>query len=210
MQSPEVSSFEKALRGRVRGEVSFDSYTRGIYATDASIYQVHPVAVVVPLDEADVRAAVETAVEHGVSIRPRGGGTSLGGQVVGESMVIDFSKALNRILEVNADERWARVQPGIVRDNLNAALARYGLHYAPDPATSSRATVGGMIGNNSSGTKSIIYGKTVDHILEAKVLLTDGEVVEFKALSPEQYSDCLLYTSPSPRDRTRSRMPSSA
>ena len=188
MESSKLKSFEKNLKARVRGQVSFDAFTRGVYSTDGSIYQVQPVAVFLPLDEADVKAAVETAAEYKVSILPRGGGTSLGGQVVGEAIVIDFSKTMNQILEVNVEQKWLRVQPGIVRDNLNAALARYGLHFAPDPATSSRATVGGMIGNNSSGTKSIIYGKTVDHVLETKVLLPDGEILEFKELTAEEYT----------------------
>jgi FAD/FMN-containing dehydrogenase/Fe-S oxidoreductase len=188
MESSKLRSFERNLKARIRGKVSFDAFARGLYATDASIYQVQPVAGVLPLDEADVKAAVETAAEYTVSIIPRGGGTSLGGQAVGEAMVVDFSKTMNQIIEVNAEQRWVRVQPGIVRDNLNAALAEHGLHFAPDPATSSRATVGGMIGNNSSGTKSIVFGKTVDHVLETKVLLSDGEILEFKKLTPEQYT----------------------
>jgi len=180
-------AFEQDLRKRVRGDVSFDEVRRGIYSTDASIYRITPVAVVCPRDETDVRMAVQTAREHGVSILPRAGGTSLGGQVVGASMIMDFSKYMNQILQVNVEERWARVQPGIVRDELNAALAKHRLHFAPDPATADRANVGGMIGNNSSGTRSIIYGKTVDHVLELRVLLSDGEVLELKKLAPEEY-----------------------
>lgn len=180
MTQPDGGAFGQALRARVRGGVSFDAVTLGIYATDASIYQVTPAAVVEPMDEADVRAAVEVAREHGVTVLPRGGGTSLGGQAVGASMVLDFSKHLDTILEVNAAQRWVRVQPGVVLDNLNAALSAHGLHFAPDPATSSRATIGGMIGNNSSGTRSLIYGLTRDHVLEMRVLLSDGSVIELK------------------------------
>ena len=110
--------------------------------------------------------------------------TSLAGQTVGEGIVIDFSKYMNKILEFNEKERWVRVQPGLVRDELNEEMAKYKLHFAPDPATSSRANIGGMVGNNSSGTKSILYGKTVDHVLEAKVLLADGTELMFQELSP--------------------------
>ncbi|MEX0930034.1 MAG: FAD-linked oxidase C-terminal domain-containing protein, partial [Balneolales bacterium] len=168
-----------------KGDVLHDEYSLGMYATDASIYQIKPLAVVIPKDEADVQKAVAIAGRHEMKILPRGGGTSLAGQTVGRALVIDFSRYMNRILEVNGPQRWARVQPGLVRDELNAELAGHRLHFAPDPATSSRANVGGMVGNNSSGTKSIIYGKTVDHVLEARVLLSDGTVVWLRELSPE-------------------------
>ncbi len=174
----DATAFENDLRRRIRGDVFFDDVSRGIYATDASNYQISPVAVVVPRDEDDVRAAVAIAAEHGVPILPRGGGTSLAGQTVGESMVLDFSKHMNAILELDVAGRRVRVQPGLVRDELNAAVAEHGLHFAPDPATASRANVGGMIGNNSSGTKSILFGKTIDHVEALKVLLADGSVIE--------------------------------
>ncbi len=150
-QEAKLAGFEQAIRDRIRGDVIFDEVGRGIYATDASIYQIMPVAVVLPRDEADVCAAVQTAAEHSVGILPRGGGTSLGGQATGASMVIDFSKYMSNILELNVQEQWVRVQPGLVLDELNAALAEHGLGFAPDPATSSRATIGGMMGNNSAG-----------------------------------------------------------
>ncbi|MFV2073839.1 MAG: FAD-binding oxidoreductase [Thermoanaerobaculales bacterium] len=174
MDSSGRTAFERGLRGAVRGGVHFDQATRGIYATDASIYQIRPVAVVTPLDEHGVRAAVAVAAEHGVSILPRGGGTSLAGQAVGEALVLDFSKHLNRLLELDVERRWARVQPGLVRDELNAQVAAHRLHFAPDPASANRANIGGMIGNNSSGMRSVVYGKTVDHLLETRVLLADG------------------------------------
>ncbi len=175
---PDATAFEKDLRRRVRGDVLFDAVSRGIYATDASNYQIPPVAVVVPRDEADVVAAVAVAAEHGVPILPRGGGTSLAGQTVAAAMVLDFSKHLNAVLELDVPGRRVRVQPGLVRDELNVQLAEHGLHFAPDPATANRANVGGMIGNNSSGTKSILFGKTIDHVEALKVLLADGEVIE--------------------------------
>ncbi|MFH1573539.1 MAG: FAD-linked oxidase C-terminal domain-containing protein, partial [Acidobacteriota bacterium] len=130
---------------------------------------------------------MQTASEYGAGILPRGGGTSLGGQTTGPSLVIDFTKYMDSILELNVEERWVRVQPGVVLDELNAALAPHGLHFAPDPATSSRATIGGMIGNNSSGTKSIVYGLTRDHVIETTVLLADGTRLDFKELAPEEF-----------------------
>jgi FAD/FMN-containing dehydrogenase/Fe-S oxidoreductase len=179
--------FEQELRAGVKGEISFDAYTLGIYATDASIFQIMPVALVLPMDEDDVISSVKAARKFNVSIVPRGGGTSLGGQAAGPSLIIDFTKYMNRVLEVNVSERWIRVQPGMVLDDLNAFLKQYNLHFAPDPATSSRATIGGMIGNNSSGTKSIIYGITRDHVLETKTLLSDGNILNFKELSIDEY-----------------------
>jgi len=172
--------FELELRTGVTGDVLFDKYSLGIYATDASIYQIMPVAAVLPVDDKDVVATVETALKYHVSIVPRGGGTSLGGQAAGASLIIDFSKYMNRVLEFNLRERWIKVQPGIVLDELNNFLKQYKLHFAPDPATSNRATIGGMIGNNSSGSKSIVYGITRDHVLETKTLLSDGSVLNFK------------------------------
>ncbi len=184
-----VKAFEIELRKSVRGDLYTDEMSRGLYATDASIYQMFPVAVFLPLDEEDVKTAVKIAFEHRIPILPRGGGTSLGGQTVGAALVLDFSKYMNKLLELNVDECWVRVQPGIVRDELNVMLADHGLHLSIDPATANRANVGGMIGNNSSGTKSIIYGKMVDQVIEAKVLLANGEVMEYKELSPEEYEE---------------------
>jgi len=187
VEQARLEDFERALRGCIAGDVSFDEVTRGVYSTDAGIYQITPVAVVLPRDEADVRAAVKTAAAYGVTIIPRGGGTSLGGQAIGRGMVVDFSKYMSKILELNVEDRWVRVQPGVILDELNAELAQHGLHFAPDPATGNRATIGGMMGNNSSGTKSIVYGKTSDHVLEARVLLSDGTILNFEELSLDDY-----------------------
>jgi FAD/FMN-containing dehydrogenase/Fe-S oxidoreductase len=172
-----VAVFERALRAQLRGEVSFDLTTRGIHATDASHYQIMPSCVVWPRDRGDAATAVRLAAAHGVSITPRGGATSLSGQTTWHGMVLDCSQHMDRILEVNADEQWARVQPGVIRDQLNAAVADDRLHFAPDPATSNRCTIAGMIGNNSSGTHSIAHGKTIDHVIEVTVALTDGTVL---------------------------------
>ena len=180
-----------SLSSVIKGDVLIDSYSLGMYATDASVYQITPKLVVLPKDQADVQAAVGWAAKNKISILPRGGGTSLAGQTVGAAMVLDFSKYMNQLLELNLEEKWVRVQPGLVCDELNHLLKEHGLQFAPDPATSSRANVGGMVGNNSSGTKSIIYGKTMDHVLEAKVLLSDGTLLNFSELrsnNPENIS----------------------
>ena len=180
-------SFTEELIAQLSGEVLTDELSLGIYSTDASVYQIQPICIVLPKSEFDVIQAVKIAKEHQVNVLPRGAGTSLAGQTVGRSMIIDFSKYLNSVLEINESERWARVQPGIARDDLNAILKNHQLHFAPDPATSSRANIGGMIGNNSSGTKSILYGKTVDHILELKIILTDCQILHFETLNQEAY-----------------------
>ncbi|MFH1279945.1 MAG: FAD-linked oxidase C-terminal domain-containing protein [Candidatus Eisenbacteria bacterium] len=171
----------------MKGAVHGDRLRRGIYATDASIYEIRPVAVAVPRDEEDVIAALAAAAEHAVSVIPRGAGTSLGGQVTGPSLVLDFTKHMNRVLEVDPAGGWARVQPGLVRDDLNAGLAPHGLFYAPDPATSDRATLGGILGNNSSGMRSVRYGKAVDHVLAMKIALAGGSVLALEELSPAEY-----------------------
>ncbi|MBN1825015.1 MAG: FAD-binding protein [Candidatus Eisenbacteria bacterium] len=181
-----MSEFAGHLRARLRGEVRTDRLGRGLYATDASVYRITPVAVAIPLDEEDVVAAVRTAAEEGIPVIPRGAGTSLGGQVTGEALVLDLSKHLNRLVETDPEGHWARVQPGLVRDELTVLLAARRLHFAPDPATSNRASIGGMIGNNSSGMRSLVFGKTVDHVLEARVLLADGEIVTLRKLAPEE------------------------
>ena len=187
MEQTKIKDFERELRGAIKGEVHFDRIMRGLYSTDASQYQVTPVCVVIPKDEDDIVAAVKVAAAHNVSVLPRGGGTTLDGQCVNHSMVIDFTPYMSRILELNVKERWVKVQPGIVLDVLNAELAKQGLMFAPDPATSNRCTIGGMTGNNSAGTKSIIYGIMKDHVLEIRAVLSDGFVLDFKELSPEEY-----------------------
>lgn len=176
-----------SLKKSIKGDILTDDYSLGMYATDASIYQIQPIAIVLPKDKHDVKEAVALAYENGITILPRGAGTSLAGQTVGKSLILDFSKYMNSVLEINADEKWVRVQPGMARDDLNALLEPHSLHFAPDPATSSRANVGGMVGNNSSGTKSILFGKTVDHVLEANVLLAEGTDLHLENCSPEVY-----------------------
>ncbi|HEY7221366.1 MAG TPA: FAD-linked oxidase C-terminal domain-containing protein [Candidatus Binatia bacterium] len=176
---------EAELKKRVEGDLRFDRYSRLLYSTDASIYQIEPIGVVVPRHKGDVQAVIEIANKLNISILPRGGGTSLAGQAVGHSIVLDFSKYMQNVLEVNKEELWCRVQPGLVQDELNAFVRGMGLQFGPDTSTSNRATIGGMIGNNSAGAHSLTYGKTLDHVIELTVLLSDGTEVVLKDLSPE-------------------------
>jgi FAD/FMN-containing dehydrogenase/Fe-S oxidoreductase len=180
------SDLERELRKVVEGDVRFDDYSRLLYATDASMYQVEPIGVVMPRSAADVHAVLELANRYNVPVLPRGGGTSLAGQTVNHAVVLDFSRYMNRVLEVDRDGLWCRVQPGLVQDELNAHVRPMGLLFGPDTSTSNRATIGGMCGNNSAGSHSIAYGKTLDHVLEMTCLLADGSEVVLRDLTPDQ------------------------
>lgn len=171
------------LQPRLAGEARFDLYTRTLYATDASIYQVMPLGVVMPRSADDVQAALEVARRHDVPIVARGGGSSLAGQAIGPGIVIDFSKYMNRIVTVSPETRRARVQPGVALDPFNRQLAAHGLKYGPDPASSNRATFGGMIGNDSTGAHSILYGMTHDNVESLRLLLADGSATELGPMS---------------------------
>jgi len=175
------------LQSITTSEIKTDELSLGLYATDASLYQLQPIAVAIPSNESDLIKIIQIANKHGIPVMPRGSATSLAGQTTNHALIIDFTKYFDKILEINADERYAIVHPGVVRDQLNAAVKDFGLHFAPDPATTSRATIGGMIANNSSGTKSIRYGKTIDHVLGLKVLLIDGTVLKLGELSADEY-----------------------
>jgi FAD/FMN-containing dehydrogenase/Fe-S oxidoreductase len=177
-----MSTLYEELRQVIAGEVRFDPYARSMYSTDASMYQIEPIGVVIPKHQGDVIATVDIARRNQVPVLPRGGGTSLAGQTVGHAVVLDFSKYMNQILEVNTDEAWARVQPGVIQDEFNAHLRPLGFLFGPDTSTSNRATIGGMTGNNSAGSHSIVYGKTIDHVLELTVVLSDASTTTFKAL----------------------------
>lgn len=179
-----VGDFLQTLAGRVRGDLRRDDITRLLYSTDASIYQVVPHAVLIPRTEEDVHAAVELAAERRMPLLPRTAGSSLAGQAVNEALVIDFTRRLNQVLELNAEERWVWVQPGIVLDELNAFLRPAGLKFGPDPASSDRAAMGGIVSNNSTGSHSILYGMTADHVLEMQAILSDGSRVHLRPLSP--------------------------
>ena len=185
----DVKALEEELRENVRGDVTFDLMSKGIYATDASHYQMMPVCIVVPKDEDDTVRAIRIAYKYSVPVIARGGGTSLSGQTFGAGMVIDCSKYMDKILEVNEKEGWARVQPGAVRDRINAEFGQFGMHFSPDPATGNRATVGGMIGNNTSGTRSIVYGKTIDSVISCKIALADGTVIDCEDLDEEGWKE---------------------
>jgi FAD/FMN-containing dehydrogenase/Fe-S oxidoreductase len=167
------------LRTETQGEVLFSPADRGRYATDASIYQAMPVGVFLPREAADVRLALDICRDLGVPIVPRGGGTSQCGQTVGAGLVIDHSKYMRKILDVNVEQRTARVEPGLVLDHLNAALKKHGLWYPVDVSTSAQATLGGMAGNNSCGSRSIAYGNMVHNVIGAQAWLADGELLDF-------------------------------
>ncbi|TMJ10576.1 MAG: FAD-binding oxidoreductase, partial [Bacillati bacterium ANGP1] len=184
--APETQALVQELRRAVRGEVRFDAVSRALYSTDASIYEIEPIGVILPRDADDVQAALEATRRAGVPVLPRGGGTSLAGQAVGRAVVMDFSKYMNRIVEVHAEAGWARVQPGVVRSDLAAALAPHKMIFGPETSTANRATIGGMIGNNSSGSRSIVYGKTIDSVRSVQALLAGGEAVTFGPVEPEE------------------------
>jgi FAD/FMN-containing dehydrogenase/Fe-S oxidoreductase len=182
---PEVdlAALRDALARSVSGEIRFDRLSRALYSTDASVYQIVPLGVVLPRTASDIEATLRVCREFRVPLTARGGGTSQAGQCIGPGVVLDCSKYLNRVLEVNAAERWAWVEPGCVLDELNHQLKPLGLHFAPDISTSNRATIGGMVANNSSGTHSLIHGKTGDHVQELKALLADGNPVHLRPLT---------------------------
>ena len=181
-----MSSLQRELERQLEGEVRFDTVSRALYATDASVYQIEPLGVVLPRSREDLLRIVRLCGQMRCPLTMRGGGTSQAGQAIGQGLVADTSKYLNRILELNADERRVRVEPGIVLDELNAALRPHGLRFAPDVSTASRATIGGMIANNSSGARSVFYGKTIDHVIELEVALSDGSVARFRPVTPEE------------------------
>ena len=186
-----MNALERELRDSIEGEARFDKVSRALYSTDASVYQIEPLGVVLPKTRLDIIRIVQICGQFRCPLTMRGGGTSQAGQAIGEGLQVDTSKYYNRILELNVEERWVRVQPGIVLDELNAELKPHGLRFAPDISTASRATIGGMMANNSSGARSVIYGKTIDHVLEQEVVLSDGSVAQFRPLSTEEVeSDC--------------------
>ena len=207
--------FER-LRRSVSGDVFDDSFNRGRYATDASIYQMMPHAVVIPKTADDIVACLAFARDTGTPLLPRGGGTSQCGQTVNHAIVLDTTKHLNKIIELDVENRQCVVEPGIVLDELNRQLKPHGLWFPVDVSTSSRATIGGMTANNSCGGRSIRYGIMRDNVLAIDAWLADGSLASFGAFDPGAalpdgrlgqilpgllaLGRCLLYTSPSPRD----------
>lgn len=176
-----------ALASRLHGELHHDHLMRSLYATDASEYQEMPLAVAFPRDEHDVGELVRFAHAHGIALIPRAAGTSLAGQVVGTGIVVDAGRHLNALLATDAARRRARVQPGIVRNNLNVALAPLKLFFPPETATANRAMIGGMVGNNSCGANSIVYGTTREHLVSARGFLADGSLVTFGPLTRAEF-----------------------
>ena len=168
--------FIHELRKRFTGEIRTDAASRILYSTDASLYQIEPLGVVLPKTQDDLHAGVELAAKYKVPILPRGSGSSLGGQAIGHALILDCSRWLDSILEIDPEARTATLEPGVVLADLNAAAAKFGLTFGPDPASAERATLGGVIGNNATGAHSILYGMSADHILSADVILSDGSL----------------------------------
>ena len=182
----DVDALRSELKRQIEGEVRFDQISRALYSSDASVYQIQPLGVVIPKNRQDIIRIVEICGRFRCPITMRGGGTSQAGQAIGEGIQVDTSKYYNHVLEVNTEEGWARVEPGIVLDELNAQLASLGLRFAPDISTASRATIGGMMANNSCGARSVLYGKTIDHVLEQTVVLADTSVVHFREMGRDE------------------------
>jgi FAD/FMN-containing dehydrogenase/Fe-S oxidoreductase len=177
----------KILKGQLEGELYDDESMRILYATDASAYREKPMAVAIPASTDDIKKLVRFAHAEHTSLIPRTAGTSLAGQVVGEGIVVDVSKYFTRILELNTKEGWIRVQPGVIRDELNLFLKPYGLFFGPETSTANRAMIGGMVGNNSCGSNSVVYGSTREHVMEVHAILSDGSEAVFKAMGLEEF-----------------------
>jgi FAD/FMN-containing dehydrogenase/Fe-S oxidoreductase len=176
-----------ALKKELDGELFIDETTRRLYATDASAYRELPVAVAIPKTEDDIVKLIRFASANKTSVIPRTAGTSLAGQVVGAGIVVDVSKHFNKILDINKEEQWVYVQPGIVRDDLNHHLKSHGFFFAPETSTANRAMIGGMIGNNSCGSNSVVYGSTREHLIEVSAILSDGKKALFKPLTSNEF-----------------------
>src|SRR5581483_3754373 len=172
--SPVNSALEADLRRLVQGDVYCDDLHRTLYSTDASIFQIMPRAVVVPKDREDVVAVVKLAAERGIPVTARGAGSGLAGQTLGEGIILDFSKYMDRVLELSQAQGWVRVQPGVVLGKLNKYLKQFGLWFPPDPSSGDVATIGGMIANNAAGPRTVKYGPTRDYVLGLECVMDDG------------------------------------
>jgi FAD/FMN-containing dehydrogenase len=175
------------LKSLIRGEVLTDQLSIIAYSTDASVYSEEPAAVVIPTDVEDIKKIVGFASKYKIPLIPRAGGTSLAGQVVGSGVVVDVSKNLTQIIELNTDEKWVRVQTGVIPDELNRYLKPHGLFFGPETSTANRCTLGGMVGNNACGLHAVVYGTTRDHLLEVKGVLSDGSDIHLKPLTNDEY-----------------------
>jgi FAD/FMN-containing dehydrogenase len=167
----------RGLRNTIEGEVLFDEISRTIYSSGASLYSVRPLGIVTPKNKTDVVNVITFASQHSIPITPRGGGTSRAGNEVGEGILLDFSKYMNRILEFDQKEKWVKIQPGIILESLNQFLKPHQLFFPIDPSTKEYCTLGGMIANNSSGPHAVKYGATRDYVLSLEVVLSNGEVI---------------------------------
>lgn len=183
MSQEQLRDVTEDLRKAIEGEVRTDPASRMLYATDGSIYQILPLGVVFPKTQDELSAVVEIAGRHGVPVLPRGSGSSLAGQSIGAALVIDCTRHLNRIVNIDGEQRTATVEPGVVLNAFNNAAAKHGLQFGPDPASADRATFGGMIGNNSTGAHSILYGMTADHVIGLDVALADGTTARLEDVS---------------------------
>ena len=190
-EHPSVTMNEllQQLATSLEGELHTDTTMRTLYATDASAYREMPLAVAIPKTTGDIKKLITFARTHHTSLIPRTAGTSLAGQVVGNGIVVDVSRNFTQILELNTQERWVRVQPGVIRDELNLFLQPHGLFFGPETSTANRAMIGGMVGNNSCGSNSIVYRSTREHLLEIKALLSDGSEAEFKTISIDEFHE---------------------
>ena len=185
LDSSELSRLKHKIERNTQCEILFSQFDRGRYATDASHYQIFPIGAVIPTTRDDLRALIDIATEFDICLTGRGGGTSQNGQTINQSLVIDYSKYLNQLVHLDIEKRICHVEPGIVLDHLNAKLKSTGLWYPVDVSTSSRATLGGMTGNNSCGSRSIRYGTMRDNVQSVKALLADGSVAHWQELTPE-------------------------
>ena len=185
----------KQLAKTLEGDLFFDKMIRTLYATDASSYRELPLAVAIPKTKEDISKLIRFASTHQTSLIPRTAGTSLAGQVVGNGIIVDVSKHFNQIIELNKEEGWVRVQPGVIRDELNLFLQPHGLFFGPETSTANRAMIGGMVGNNSCGSNSVVYRSTREHLIEVKAFLSDGSEAIFSNLSTDEFhSKCELNT----------------
>ncbi|MEO7530285.1 MAG: FAD-linked oxidase C-terminal domain-containing protein [Sediminibacterium sp.] len=177
------------LSEQLEGDLYFDTVMRTLYATDASAYREMPLAVAIPKSKKDIQQLISFARSNATSLIPRTAGTSLAGQVVGNGIIVDVSKHFTKILELNTEEKWVRVQPGVIRDELNMFLKPHGLFFGPETSTANRAMIGGMVGNNSCGSNSVVYRSTREHLLEVTALLSDGSETVFKELSIDEFHE---------------------
>ena len=189
MKSDTIFSGLDSLKKEIEGDLKYDNVTRIIYSTDASVYRELPLAVVWPRSAADIKKVLAFATREKTSITMRAAGTSLAGQVVSSGIIVDVSRYMKDIIELNEKEKWVRVQPGVVLDELNLFLRPKGLFFGPETSTSSRCNLGGMVGNNACGSHSVIYGSTREHTIELKTILSDGSEAIFGPLNKKEFDE---------------------